>query len=87
MELCGKKLERAKQLIDGLAGEKDRWTQFVEDLGTQFDNLTGVCVCVCVYAYLCVCVCLCASSLLTLALALVQILTSVTVMLSLTLKI
>ena len=41
VELCGKKLERAKQLIEGLAGEKDRWTTFVEELGVQFDNLTG----------------------------------------------
>ena len=28
VDLCAKKLERAKSLIDGLGGEKMRWTQF-----------------------------------------------------------
>jgi dynein heavy chain len=31
--LCGLKLDRATQLINGLGGEKARWEQFVRDLG------------------------------------------------------
>src|SRR5690606_21380081 len=30
-DLCGKKIVRARQLIDGLGGETERWTQYVSD--------------------------------------------------------
>ena len=39
--MCQKKLERAEELIGGLGGEKIRWTQAAQDLGIQYDNLTG----------------------------------------------
>ena len=32
IDLCGKKLERATQLISGLGGEKTRWTEAAERL-------------------------------------------------------
>lgn len=32
IDLCGKKLERATQLISGLGGEKSRWTAAAETL-------------------------------------------------------
>jgi dynein heavy chain len=35
------KLTRAAQLINGLGGEKVRWTQVIKDLSEQFTNLTG----------------------------------------------
>lgn len=35
VDLCEKKLVRATQLIDGLGGEKDRWTQFAAELGKK----------------------------------------------------
>lgn len=41
VDLCGKKLERAKTLIDGLGGEKTRWTQSALDLAKQCTLLTG----------------------------------------------
>ena len=41
VDLCGKKLVRAEQLITGLGGEKVRWTQFKTDLAEQYTNLTG----------------------------------------------
>merc|ERR1719487_196983 len=41
IDLCGKKLIRAKQLIDGLGGEKSRWEEFVVELGHKYTNLTG----------------------------------------------
>ncbi|GBG29412.1 Dynein heavy chain 7, axonemal [Hondaea fermentalgiana] len=41
VDLCGKKLERAKTLIDGLGGEKSRWTQSALDLAEQCTLLTG----------------------------------------------
>lgn len=41
MDLCGKKLERAKKLIGGLGGEKSRWTQAANDLQNIYDNLMG----------------------------------------------
>jgi dynein heavy chain, axonemal len=40
-DLCKLKLERAKELIDGLGGEKSRWTSVAEDLDRQKTNLTG----------------------------------------------
>ena len=41
VDLCGKKIERATQLIAGLGGEKERWNQFVEDLSEEYLSLTG----------------------------------------------
>lgn len=41
VDLCQKKLERAEALIGGLGGEKIRWTQAAQDLGSQYENLTG----------------------------------------------
>lgn len=41
VELCAKKLERAKKLIGGLGGEKDRWAQAAIDLQGIYDNLIG----------------------------------------------
>jgi len=41
VDLCEKKLVRARQLIDGLGGEKSRWTQNIEDLKEEFVLLTG----------------------------------------------
>ncbi|GMI06146.1 hypothetical protein TrVE_jg2421 [Triparma verrucosa] len=41
VDLCGKKLVRAEQLISGLGGEKSRWGQFKIDLSEQYVNLTG----------------------------------------------
>ena len=39
--MCGKKLDRAEQLIGGLGGEKVRWTEFARELGEKYINLTG----------------------------------------------
>jgi dynein heavy chain len=41
VELTAQKLERAKQLIDGLGGERSRWTEKSENLGILYNNLTG----------------------------------------------
>lgn len=41
VDLCTKKLDRAEQLIGGLGGEKDRWSQAAKDLGVKYINLTG----------------------------------------------
>ncbi|KAM3188084.1 Dynein heavy chain 7, axonemal [Hymenolepis weldensis] len=41
VDLCTKKLERAEQLIGGLGGEKQRWTDNARALGEQYTNLTG----------------------------------------------
>lgn len=41
MQLCQKKLERATELINGLGGEKDRWTIAADDLGIVYDTLIG----------------------------------------------
>lgn len=41
VDLCGKKLVRAQKLIDGLGGEKTRWTQAAENLQMIYDNLLG----------------------------------------------
>lgn len=38
---CQKKLERAQELISGLGGEKDRWTEAAEKLGEIYETLTG----------------------------------------------
>ncbi|KAK7495478.1 hypothetical protein BaRGS_00013176, partial [Batillaria attramentaria] len=41
IELCKVKIERAEKLISGLGGEKDRWTQNVEELSEKYDNIIG----------------------------------------------
>jgi len=41
VDLCGKKLVRAKQLIESLGGEKTKWGIFVEELDGDYVNLTG----------------------------------------------
>ena len=41
VDLCSKKLDRAEQLIGGLGGEKDRWSQAAHDLSIKYTNLTG----------------------------------------------
>lgn len=41
IELCSKKLVRAEQLIGGLGGEKDRWTDNVHVLSDRYFNVTG----------------------------------------------
>lgn len=41
VDLCSKKLERAEQLISGLGGERDRWSQNARELGIKYNNLTG----------------------------------------------
>ncbi|XP_073386521.1 uncharacterized protein [Physcomitrium patens] len=38
---CENKLTRAAQLINGLGGEKTRWTQVIKDLSVQYINLLG----------------------------------------------
>ncbi len=41
VENCAMKLERAKKLIGGLGGEKDRWTVAAANLQGVYDNLLG----------------------------------------------
>lgn len=41
VDLCGKKLVRAEQLIGGLGGEKDRWGDAAKSLTITYNNLTG----------------------------------------------
>ena len=41
VDLCQKKLERATQLISGLGGERDRWSENARTLGILYVNLTG----------------------------------------------
>ncbi|KAF6028575.1 DNAH7 [Bugula neritina] len=41
VDLCQKKLVRAEQLIGGLGGEKDRWSQSAKELGIKYTNTTG----------------------------------------------
>ncbi|OAE31694.1 hypothetical protein AXG93_3384s1680 [Marchantia polymorpha subsp. ruderalis] len=38
---CQQKLARAEKLIGGLAGEKVRWTDVIEELSVVYHNLTG----------------------------------------------
>lgn len=40
-ELCGKKLQRATDIITGLGGEKSRWTETAQHLAQVYDTLTG----------------------------------------------
>lgn len=41
IELCSQKLTRAEQLISGLSGEKNRWSQTAKDLQSTLDNAIG----------------------------------------------
>lgn len=41
VDLCTTKLQRAEELIGGLGGEKDRWSQTAKDLGERYKLLTG----------------------------------------------
>ena len=41
VDLVGKKLKRAEQLIGGLGGEKDRWTDAVDFYKNKIVNVTG----------------------------------------------
>jgi len=41
IELCAKKLTRAEQLINGLSGEKYRWSQIALELQSTLDNAIG----------------------------------------------
>ncbi|KAL7390222.1 hypothetical protein ABVT39_017308 [Epinephelus coioides] len=41
IELCFQKLNRAEKLIEGLGGEKDRWTEAARQLEIRYTNLTG----------------------------------------------
>ncbi|NXN55853.1 DYH3 protein, partial [Rynchops niger] len=41
IELCSQKLVRAEQLISGLGGEKDRWTEAARLLGIRYIDLIG----------------------------------------------
>jgi len=40
-EVCSKRLITAEKLINGLGGEKTRWSQSSVTLGEQYNNLTG----------------------------------------------
>ena len=41
IQLCSVKIIRAEKLISGLGGERDRWTQIVDDLSKTYDNIIG----------------------------------------------
>ena len=41
VEDCGRKLERAQRLLQGLGGEKDRWTHAAEQLKLALGNVVG----------------------------------------------
>jgi len=41
MDMCVIKLGNANKLIEGLGGEKDRWSQTVETLGEEYELLPG----------------------------------------------
>ena len=41
---CNAKLGRANKIIDGLSGEKTRWTETVKNLGEEYDLLIGNCL-------------------------------------------
>ena len=43
VDLCTTKLQRAEELIGGLGGEKDRWSQTAKNLGERYKLLTGKC--------------------------------------------
>ncbi|XP_035226897.1 dynein heavy chain 3, axonemal-like isoform X2 [Stegodyphus dumicola] len=41
LELCEQKKERATKMIDGLGGEKDRWSAAAESLTLAYNNIVG----------------------------------------------
>ena len=41
VEVCGQKLERAERLIEGLGGERDRWSEMSATLSKRFSMLVG----------------------------------------------
>lgn len=41
IDLCAQKLIRAEQLINGLSGEKDRWSEAAKELQSTLDNAIG----------------------------------------------
>ena len=41
IDLCGKKLVRAEQLIGGLGGEKTRWNDMADMLSKRYTRVTG----------------------------------------------
>ncbi|KAK6993742.1 dynein heavy chain 3 axonemal, partial [Biomphalaria glabrata] len=41
IEMTKIKIDRANKLINGLGGEKDRWTQNVDQLSATYDNIIG----------------------------------------------
>lgn len=41
IDLTKVKLVRAEKLIDGLGGEKDRWTEMTHSLDSTYDNIVG----------------------------------------------
>ena len=41
IEICSQKLVRAEKLINGLGGERERWTQAAESLGNDLHNVVG----------------------------------------------
>ncbi|CAG0883773.1 unnamed protein product [Cyprideis torosa] len=51
--LCSQKLDRAEKLIDGLGGEKERWSRTASTLAEKYDNITGdVLISAAIVAYL-----------------------------------
>ncbi|CAG0907579.1 unnamed protein product, partial [Darwinula stevensoni] len=51
--LCSQKLDRAEKLIEGLGGEKERWSRAAHALGEKYDNIMGdVLMAAAVVAYL-----------------------------------
>lgn len=41
IEYCTQKLERAEKLLGSLSGEKNRWSETADKLGSSLDNVTG----------------------------------------------
>ena len=39
---CDTKIVRANQLLDGLGGERSRWTDFSHQLSERYEKLTGI---------------------------------------------
>ena len=39
--MCDTKIVRANQLLDGLGGERSRWTDFSSQLSERYNKLTG----------------------------------------------
>ena len=44
IEESNKKLDRANKIIEGLSGEKQRWTDTVANLSLEFELLIGNCL-------------------------------------------